>query len=413
MKGIPAELHKETLNKTLEKLPNPSGLVFTNMFPSVNYDSDRIRWIMEYGTAGMTPFVAPGAPSPVMGDDAMYSEGSAAAAYWKEKHFIDETRLNNLREPLTATQRQTAQRQIARQQRRLRNRCIRRREWMMAKCFADNKITYQREGGTKFTVDYGVPEHHKQSLTGEDVWQDADGSTGTSATPIKDIYELKENFVDDVGVNPTDFFINSNILKILMFNSDIQDVLKKSNFGEGDLFASPQQVIGQLLGMGNLNVYDDVFEVGSLITQDVSSGSSVTINVDDATDMESGQKARIYDLTKPYTYEETNITAVDVVNNTVTVDTLGSSYKAGQAQLVMRKKFIPNDKIIAFSRTVDDEKIAEFMNAPFGNERNFGMYADSREEWDPEGIWMRVQNKGLPVLYHPDCVYTLNVIDNG
>jgi hypothetical protein len=75
--------------------------VFTNMFSSVEYESDRIRWIIEHGTAGMTPFVAPGAPAPTMGDDAMYSEGSAAAAYWKEKAFIDETRLNNLREPLT------------------------------------------------------------------------------------------------------------------------------------------------------------------------------------------------------------------------------------------------------------------------------------------------------------------------
>ncbi len=119
MKGIPAELHHETLNKTIQKMPAPSNLVFTNMFNTVQYESDQIRWILEYGTAGMTPFVAPGAPAPTMGDEGMYSEGSAAAAYWKEKVFLDETRLNNLREPLSKAQRETAQRQLSRQQKRI------------------------------------------------------------------------------------------------------------------------------------------------------------------------------------------------------------------------------------------------------------------------------------------------------
>ncbi len=409
MKGIPAELHYETLNKVIQKMPAPSSLVFTNMFNSVQYESDRIRWILEYGTAGMTPFVAPGAPAPAMGDDGMYSEGSAAAAYWKEKVFLDETRLNNLREPLSYSQRLTAQRQLARQQRRLKNRCMRRREWMIAKALFDHKITYQREGGTKFTVDYGVPDHHKVTLTGDDRWDTGDGTAGTAATPIKDIYEAKENFVDDVGVNPTDFFINSHVLKILMFNTDIQDLLKKSSFGNGDLFARPAQVIGNLLGLGNLTTYDDVFEISAWITQDESAGDTV-INVDDATDFEAGETVRVYDLTKPYTYEEGTIDSVSIANNTVTLSSgLSSSYAANRARLVMRKKFISDNKVGMFARQVDDENIAEFMEAPFGNDRNFGMYADSKQEWDPEGVWMRVQNKGLPVIYHPDALYTLTV----
>jgi len=30
-------------------------------------------------------------------------------------------------------------------------------------------------------------------------------------------------------------------------------------------------------------------------------------------------------------------------------------------------------------------------------------------EWDPEGIWIRVQDKGLPVVYHPDFIFKLTV----
>jgi hypothetical protein len=416
MKGIPAELHYEVLTKTIEKMPTPDSLVFTNMFSRTQYESDRIRWAIEYGTAGMTPFVAPGAPAPTMGDEAMYSEGSAAAAYWKEKNFIDETRLNNLREALTASQRQTAERQIARQQRRLRTRCDRRREWMIAKAFFDHQITYQREGGTKFTVNYGVPDHHKPTLIGDDRWDTGDGTAGATATPIQDIFDWKKMFKEDVGVEPTDFFINSEMLKTLMFMSDLQDLLKKSNFGNGDLFTNPAPVIGQLLGLGsNLQVYDDLFEVSAWLTSDVTIGtdSTVTISVDDATDFEANQKVRMYDLRKPFQYVDYTIDSVDVPNNqidvTSTTDHDSHTFQSGATKVTMRKKFITDDKIGFFARQVDGEDIAEFMEAPFGNDRHFGMFADSKEEWDPEGIWMRIQNKGLPVIYHPDAIFTATV----
>jgi len=409
MKGIPAQLHHEVLTKTIQKMPAPSSLIFTNLFPSQQYESDRIRWAMEYGTAGMTPFVAPGAPAPTMGDDAMYSEGSAAAAYWKEKNFIDETRLNNLREPMSAAQRNTAEQQIARQQRRLRSRCDRRREWMIAKAFFDHKLTYQREGGTKFTVDYGVPPHHKQELTGDDVWDDGTGSPGATATPIRDMFDLKKEFAEDVGTDFTDVFMNRELLKILMFSSDIQDLLKKSNFGDGDLFSNPEQVIGNLLGIGGqLTVYDDLYEISAWLTSDVSSGS--TLSVDEATDFEAGQDVRLYDLRTPFGYNTYTIASVDVPNNQITLtETLNEGYKAGLCRVTMRKKFITDDKLGVFTRTLDDEPIAEFMEAPFGNDRHFGIYADSHEEWDPEGVWMRIQNKGLPVIYHPDALWTLKI----
>lgn len=409
MKGIPKELQYETLNKVLQKMPAPESLVFTNMFSAVQYESDRIRWAIEYGTAGLTPFVAPGAPAPVMGDDGYYGEGSAAAAYWKEKAFIDEQRLNNLREPLSQAQRQTARRQLARQQRRLRNRCIRRREWMIAKAFFDHELVYQREGGTKFTVDYGVPSVHKITLEGDNRW-DIDGSPGTDATPIQDVFDAKKMFVEDVGVNPTDFFINSELLRVLMFNTELQDLLKKSAFGEGDLFARPAQVIGSLLGLGNLTVYDDLFEITAWLTQDASSGAN-DLYVDDATDFEADSTVRVYDLRTAFDYEEHTIDSVDKASNKITLsgDGLDNSHAAGRTRVVMRKKFITDDTVGIFARQIDGEDIAEFMLAPFGNDRQFGMYGDTKEEWDPEGIWMRIQNKGLPVIYHPDALMTLKV----
>ena len=62
-----------------------------------------------------------------------------------------------------------------------------------------------------------------------------------------------------------------------------------------------------------------------------------------------------------------------------------------------------------FADNAEGEKIAEFMEAPHGIGRNWGQFADTKDQWDPEGIYLRVADKGLPVLYHPDTTYKLIV----
>ena len=57
----------------------------------------------------------------------------------------------------------------------------------------------------------------------------------------------------------------------------------------------------------------------------------------------------------------------------------------------------------------DGMKIAENMLSPFGIERNYGVTVDTKDEFDPEGTIVRIQNKSLPVVYHPDCTYKMIV----
>lgn len=75
-----------------------------------------------------------------------------------------------------------------------------------------------------------------------------------------------------------------------MLDSKLQTLLSKSNFGNGDLFSNPQMVIGTLLGVGKLVIYDDLFEIPGWLTQNVVGGSSTTIYVDDASDFGSWWK---------------------------------------------------------------------------------------------------------------------------
>lgn len=409
MKGVPAPLQLEVLTKVIEKLPSAKNLFFVNLFPSQNYDSDSIRWILEMGTAGLTPFVSPGAPAPVMGDEGLYSEGSARAAYWKEKTFLDEIMLNNLREPLSQSTYYTAERQLARKLNRLKIRCDRRREWMIAKMLFDGSFSYQVQGGVKFTVSYGLPSVHQETLSGEDVWWETDNLTvGSTATPMEDIFDAKVTFNENTGTQPNYAMCNTQILRALIFNSDLQTLLKKSAFGEGDMFRDPARVIGTLLGVGTLMIYDEMHEVSAWLTS--NSASSTSFVVDDATDFEAGANVRIYDMSEPFTWEDRVISSVTLSTNTiVTTEAGGQTYLASEDRLVMRKKYVPDTKFILFADTMEGEKIAEFMNAPFGNDRHWGMYTDNHEEWDPEGIWIRVQNKGLPVLYHPDAIYQMTV----
>lgn len=410
--GIDA-LRLEVLNRVMGQIPASKDLFFLGLFPSNNYESDSIRWLLEYGTSGMSPFAAPGAPAPVMGDEWLFSEGSARAAFWKEKTFLDEQMLNNLREPLTQSQYMTAERQLSRKELRLKTRSDKRREWMVAQAVFEGKLTYQQEKGLKFTVDYGIPSQNQIALTGEELWIKDDGSMGDNAAPVESMFEVIDKYVDNVGKEPEYALTTRRIIRKLMFDSGIQELLKKSAFGEGDLFKNPNMVIGELLGFGGqLATYDEIYEVSSWLTSDLSSGAT-DIFVEDATDFDDTANSgvlRIFNMTTPYEWEDLTITAIDRANNKITVDTGPSNgYKAQRDRVVMRRKFLTEDRISLFSTTKEGEPAAEFMNAPFGLDRYWGQKVDQHENWDPDGIWLRVRNKGLPVMYHPDMFMNFKV----
>jgi hypothetical protein len=75
----------------------------------------------------------------------------------------------------------------------------------------------------------------------------------------------------------------------------------------------------------------------------------------------------------------------------------------------MRQKFVPDYKFCMMASSVDGQRIAEYKQAPFGEVRHYGQFVDQNRDWDPEVVWIRVQDKGLPILYQRDAVYILDV----
>jgi len=401
--GVPV-LQLETLNKVIQMLPAAPSLFWTNMFPSSNYESDAIKWEIEYGSAGLTPFVAPGAPAPTIGLDGV-GEGNAKAAFYKEKMYFDEVFLNNIRQVGT-DQYETAERKLAKGLQKLRSRCDRRTEWMMAKAIINGAFSYTAVGGVQFTVNYGIPSTHLVTLTGNNVWL-----TGSTRNPISDIATGKQVLADDAGVQVTKAICNSALLRGLMLDANIQALLKKDAFGEGNLFVNTAQVVGSLLGVGNLVVYDDFHEVEQMLTGAVTGGATTTIPVADTTDIEVGSIARFIDVSEPNVWEDEVVASVDHAASTFTVSAAPTLGFKGQEDVVrIRKKFLADNEFLLMSeKNADGNPIAEYMKAPFGLQRTWGLKVDTHEEWDPEGLWIRVQNKGLPVIYHPDCIYKLTV----
>jgi len=379
------------------------SLVLSGLWGSIPAESDTIKWEGMVGTRGMTPFVAPGAKAPQV-EPVGISQHQATAAFWKEKMYFDEVFLNNLRMPGTTQQHWAAKNQLARNLKMLRNRCDRRKEWMFAKMITAGSFTYTDMKGIRMSVDYQIPSAQMVTLAASRLW-----STGANKNIVEDIFDAKLALRNSVGADLNYALCTTEVLKYMFMDTSIQTLLSKSNYGNGDLFANPRGVLANLLNIANFVIYDEQYQLKAWLTAAVTGASTTTVYVDDATDFEVGGTLRFHD-TSADTWEDETISAVDVDAGTITVSTAPTaSFKSGEDCVTMTKKFLPTNKFIMFCDNVQGTKIAEFMEAPFGLTRTRGMKVDTMDEWDPEGTWIRVQNKGLPILYQRDGVYVLTV----
>jgi len=397
------ELRLVVLQKLIEMFMMSPSLVLTGLFGSIPAESDTIKWEGMTGTRGMTPFVAPGAKAPQV-EPVGISQHTATAAFWKEKMYLDEVFLNNLRQPGTTQTYWTAKNILARNLKMMRNRCDRRKEWMFSKMITAGSFSYTDMKGIRLSVDYGIPSSQIVTLAASRLW-----STGANRNAVEDIFDAKLVLQNSVGAELNYALFTTEVLKYLIFDPGIQTLLKKSAFGNGDLFARPVAVLGNLLNIPNMILYDEQYQLKAWLTAAVTGASTTTVYVDDATDFEVGGTLRFHDISAD-TYEDETISAVDVDAGTITVSTAPTaSFKSGEDCVTMTKKFLPTNKFVLFADNVQGTRIAEFMEAPFGLTRSRGIKVDSNNEWDPEGMWIRVQNKGLPVLYQKDGVYILTV----
>jgi len=409
--GEITELRLEVLQNFVTMWTLPPELMLMQLFGSSDSPSSTIKWESQEGGRGMTPFKPPGAPSPMTSPYGVAAH-EAEAAFWGEKMFFDEEFLNNLRRAGTENEYYDAASRLANELSGLTNRSNRRKEWMFAKMLFTGSFTYAVKQGVMMSVNYSLRDDHIVSLATDYKWQ-----SGTKRDIISDIINGKTKIKDSCGSN-TDFAVcNSTVLKYLAQDPTILTLLQKSAFGSGDLFKGAvhrivgvnPQVVASLLDIPNLVIYDESYEVRAYLTAVVTADSTTSISVEDASDFVAGGTLRFVDVSEG-TYEEETISSVDVQAGTVTVATAPStSYKPTEDYVSMVQKFVADDKFCMFASRVENKPIAEFKRAPFGLDRNYGIKPDRWEKKDPDGIFIRVEDKGLPVLYQRDAVYILDV----
>jgi len=396
------DLRLTRLQKLIETFQTPPSLYLMTLFGQDNWESDNIKWETQVGNRGLTPFVAPGSPSPTTAPQGV-GQGGAFAAFWKEKMFFGEEFLNNLREPGTDAKYHATQKRLAKDLQSLKNRCERRKEWMFAKMLAGASFTYLQQNGLKYTIDYDVPSDQLVTLGATRKW-----NTGEACNIVEDIFDANLDTQNANGEKLSKALLTTEVLKYMITDATIQTLLQKSSFGDGDLFVRPTQVLSSLLGI-DLVVYDQSYQVKAWLTAAVTASSTTTVYVDNPTDFEVGDTLYFYDVSAA-TKEGETISSIDVNAGTITVSTAPStSYKSQEDYVYVTKKFIPTTKFIMFTPTVEGQQIAEFANAPFDLDRSYGLKVDRNEQWDPDGIAIRVQNKGIPVLYQPDGLYVYTV----
>lgn len=409
-------LRLEVLQHYFETFMTPPNLILSNLFPSSPSPSSTIKWESSRGGRDMTPFVPPGAPAPLTAPFGV-AEHIAEAAYWKEKMYYDEEFLNNLRQPGAPTTYLSATARLGRDLAALKNRSNRRKEWMFTKMLFDNGFTYDVKQGYKVTLDYGIPSDHRITLGSSYYW-----SNGGSKVPMSDITAGKIKINEDCGGMVDYAICNSTVLNYLANDTTIRQILQRDYFGgafgDGSLYRRPvheligvnSKVIGSLLDIPNFIVYDEMYEVRRWLTGAVTGGATTHVSVDDTSDLEAGAKVRFWDVSAG-TYEDCYIFAVHTEAGTIQLSAPpAASYKSGEDYITMAKKFVPDDKFIMMASRVDGQPIAEYKQAPFGLGRHYGQYTDRKDEWDPEGTYIRVQDKGLPILYNRDAIYTIDVV---
>ena len=412
---IPA-LRLEVLQEVMKTFMTAPKFFLMNLFPSSNALSSTIKWESQRGGRGMTPFVPPGAPAQVTAPHGI-AEHYAEAAYWKEKMPFDEEFLNNLRKPGTTAEYQSAEATLSKELASLSWRSDRRKEWMFSQMLFNNGFTYHVKGGYRVTLGYGIPSDHNVSLASGYNWND-----GASKDILSDIQDGKQKISNDCGGKVNVAICNSAVLKLLANDTAIRQLLRRTDFmggagGSSNLFEGNKHsiigvnpgVVASLLDIDQLYVYDEMYEVRAWLTSGITGGSTTWFTVDDTSDFEDDQTLRFWDASAG-TYEDRSIIGVNHENGTINVSQApANSYRASEDYVTMLKYYIPSSKFVMMSTTVDGQPIAEYMQAPFGLGRNWGQTTDQHENWDPDVVWIRVQDKGLPILKNRDAVYILTV----
>lgn len=397
-------LRLSVLQGLYERFTAPPDLFFVNKFgEGDNAPSDTIEWNSKVGARTLAGFMSPGGKTPT-GRMVGIRPHAAKAAFWGEKMPFFEEFLNNLRKEGTYAEKENAEALLSRELQQLMYRIARRKEWMYAQMWCKGGFSYLQKGGKRLSVDYGIPEAHQQELTTDYKW-----GSGTKSDILGDIGKIKLMLKNANEGSISTALMTSEVVEAIRHDVNLINLLKQDAYGKGNFFTATIEVLKGILNIGELVVYDGQFDIITDITGTITGGSTSTFAVRSTVDFEPDDVMRIVNA-ETEEWEEVAIASISPTAGTVTLtDHTIASYQAGRDFCYVTKKFLPTNQITLICDKIENTPTAKFFNAPFGIKGGYGAQVTRHEMYEPDGVEVRIQNKGLPVLYNRDAVVQLKV----
>lgn len=131
---------------------------------------------------------------------------------------------------------------LARELLDLKNRILRRREWMASKLLTTGVIQYA-SSDFAFELDYGLDSNHLVTLSGADLW------TASTGTPWADLFDWSALIQGKTGAGASKIVLGKDAAKAFLANAEVKANLNNLNYRAGTAIAdATNQKVATFLG---------------------------------------------------------------------------------------------------------------------------------------------------------------------
>lgn len=224
---------KWVLDRVIKKIPQ-ENYIAEGILPNFNVGGEKTLWEVVKGDFGMAKFVAPNEEAPLIDEDTI-EQHFESLAYIRNKKRLDETDLETIREagelpinynaPVLRSQATNAENKVRRILGILKNRVLRRVEWMRWQAL-QGRISYNDGASVKFCIDYGLPPSNL--VTASPAW--CTSACTTSGNILCDLERWIDQYTFINGFPPTRIYGSRKVLRWMSLDAGIRDILKQSQY---------------------------------------------------------------------------------------------------------------------------------------------------------------------------------------
>lgn len=381
-------------------------LVFSNKYPTaIDYPDSEIKYMVYHEAPGMAPITARGVKAPIHAGGGV-SEISQQGILIQEKIQHSEEDVNKVLELKAASpiKAEAFEKIFLKKGETVIKRIQYRKEHMAAMigCNA-GEFDYIDDHGNQFTIDYNLPASHMVALTGTDVW-----ATGSTRTPLEDVYDMKEKIETDSGGIVTDIYSNSKTFRnMISTDANLLTMIENQKHNQGfNAMSQPWEAFGALFD-APFRKYDAKQPIYARLTTTID---TKVFTVDSAIGLTAGDTVKLCKGLNEVAVVEEEEVIDSISGNTITlVAQPAATFIPGRDSIKANVPFLPDNRLVFWVETVQGEPLLQWYNAPMGNPTGYGMRAKTWMTDELEDVFQRIQLLGTWALSNNQAIGILDV----